>query len=189
MSYNKERRQIATAGDRTLRVWDATDGALKQTVSTYAGVYAVSYSADGKWLAAGCNDGKLKIYSTDSWQIVDSVQCGSGLRYLTCHANGRYLVAVGELNDVFVYDLQQRKILHELKGHTKTVYGASTHPTLQIAITVGYDKTARIWNLETGSNTLTLYGFTGELFTTAIVDQGKRLVLTETSGRVHVIDL
>ena len=189
MSFHQRKKTIATAGDRTLRIWDASNGILQQVIPTYSGVYAVGFSADGRWLAAGCNDGKLKIYSTENWQITDSVQCGAGLRYITAHANGKYLVAVGELSDVFVYDLETQKILHELKGHTKTVYGAATHPTLPLAITVGYDKTARVWNLETGVNTLTLYGFTGELFTTSIVDQGRRLVLTETSGKVHVIDL
>ncbi len=87
ISYNKLGTQVTIAGDETIRVWDDADGSLKQTVSTFAGVYAIGYSAERKWLAAGCSNGKLEICSTDSWQIEESVQCCCTVRYITGEAN------------------------------------------------------------------------------------------------------
>jgi WD40 repeat protein len=58
-----------------------------------------------------------------------------------------------------------------------------------LAVTVSYDRTVRFWDMEKGMNTLTLYGFAHELYTVSFTLDGKRLVLTETDGLAHVIDL
>ena len=102
-------------------------------------------------------------------------------------ANGKNLLTTGNA-EVISWDLEKKKS-NSLKGHTKWVYGAAFHPTLPLAVTVSYDRSVRFWDVENGINTLTLYGFAHELYTVSITNDGKKLVITETDGLVHAIDL
>ncbi len=189
IGYSKQLKLVASAGDKAVRVWSADGGKLLQTLPTLSNAYVVQFSPDNKLLIAGCTDGKVKIFSTATWQLADSLQAGTSILCLAIHSNGKYLVTAGANGQAFVYDLPKRKLLHELKGHVKIVYGLAIHPTAPIVVTVGFDRVVKTWNLETGINTLTLYGFADETYTAAIVNNGNRLVITETDGDVHVIDL
>lgn len=67
-------------------------------------------------------------------------------------ANGKYLLTTGT-QQVFAWNLENEEDI-SLKGHTKWVYGAAFHPTLPLAVTVSYDRTARFCNVENGKITL-----------------------------------
>lgn len=189
MGYSERLQMVASAGDRAVRVWNASTGELLQTLPTLSAVYAVQFSPDGRQLIAGCLNGKVKIYDTGRWQLTDSLQCGTSVTNLAIHNNGKYLATAGSGGQAFVYDLANKKLLHELKGHTKVIYGIAMHPTEPLLLTAGYDRIVKCWNLATGTNTLTLFGFASELYTAAIVSNGNRVVITEVDGTVHVTDL
>lgn len=187
MDHHAALNSFATAGDKTIRLWRTGDTAAYRTMSTISSVFTVKFAADGKTLFAGCTNGKVKIINTVSWETVDSLQSGTTIFNMAVSANGKYLLTTGNA-EVFAWNLEKKKSI-SLKGHTKWVYGAAFHPTLPLAVTVSYDRTARFWDVENGINTLTLYGFAHELYTVSITKDGKKLVLTETDGLVHAIDL
>jgi WD40 repeat protein len=187
MDYSSRLKLFVTAGDKTVRLWNTTDTAAVHTVSTISNVYTAKFSPDGKTVYAGCANGKVKIISTDSWTVVDSLQSGSTIFNMAVSADNKYLITGGNA-EVFVWNVKKKKGT-ALKGHTKWVYGAAFHPTLPLAVTVSYDRTVRFWDVEKGINTLTLFGFAHELYTVTFTSDGKKLVLTETDGLATVINL
>ena len=187
MDHNASLNLFATAGDKTIRLWNITDTGAYRVIKTGSSVFTTKFAPDGKTLYAGCTDGKVKIISTGSWEITDSLQSGTTIFNMAVSANGKNLLTTGNA-EVISWDLEKKKS-NSLKGHTKWVYGAAFHPTLPLAVTVSYDRSVRFWDVENGINTLTLYGFAHELYTVSITNDGKKLVITETDGLVHAIDL
>ncbi len=187
MDYSNNFNLFVTAGDKTVRLWNLQDTASFKIIPSVSGAYAVKFSPDGKNIYAGCTDGKIRIISTGNWQVTDSMQSGTTVFNLAVSADGKYMVTSGNA-EVIAWNLHKKKSI-SLQGHTKWVYGAAFHPSLPIAVTASYDRTVRFWDVEKGINTLTLFGFEHELYTVAITGNGKKLVITETDGLVHVINL
>ncbi len=187
MDYNKDLNLFVTAGDKTVRLWKANDTAAFKTISTISNVFTAKFSSDGNNIYAGCTDGKVKIISTQSWQVTDSLQSGTTVFNMAVSADGKYMVTSGNA-EVIAWNLKKKKSI-ALKGHTKWVYGAAFHPALPLAVTVSYDRTVRFWDVENSINTLTLYGFANELYTVSFTNDGKRLVISETGGHVQVINM
>lgn len=187
MDYNKILNLFLTAADRSVRVWNTADTSAQHTVSTISNVFTAKFSPDGQTVYAGCTNGKVKIISTASWAVVDSLQSGTTIFNMAVSADSKYLITGGNA-EVFAWDLKKKKET-ALKGHTKWVYGVAFHPALPLAVTVSYDRTVRFWDVEKGINTLTLFGFDHELYTVTFTGDGKKLVLTETGGLAHVIHL
>ncbi len=187
MDYNRKLDLFVTAADNTIRFWNTTDTTAYKIVSNTGNPFTVKFSPDGKHIYAGCVDGKIKIISSENWSITDSLQSGTTIFNMAASADGNYLLTSGNA-EVFAWNLKKKKSL-SLKGHTKWVYGAAFHPSLPIAVTASYDRTLRFWDVEKGINTLTLFGFEHELYTVSFSNDGKRLLVTETGGTAHIINL
>jgi len=187
MDYNAKLNLFVTAADNTIRLWNSIDTTAFKTISDIGKPFTAKFSPDGEKIYAGCANGKVKIISTDSWSVVDSLQSGTAVFNMAVSADGKYLVTSGNA-EVNAWNLKKRKSI-TLKGHAKWIYGAAFHPSLPLAVTASYDRTLRFWNVEKGINTLTLFDFSHELYTVSFSDDGKRLVITDTNGQVQVINL
>ncbi|KAK3026765.1 hypothetical protein RJ639_040304 [Escallonia herrerae] len=83
----------------------------------------------------------LKTYSGH----VNSKYCISSTFSVT---NGKYIVSGSEDNCVYLWELQSRKIVQKLEGHTDTVISVACHPTKNMIASgaLGNDKTVKIWS-------------------------------------------
>lgn len=75
---------------------------------------------------------------------VNSKYCISSTFSIT---NGKYVVGGSEDNCIYLWELQTRKIVQKLEGHSDTVVSVSCHPTENMIASgaLGNDKTVKIW--------------------------------------------
>jgi class 3 adenylate cyclase/GTPase SAR1 family protein len=76
-----------------------------------------------------------------------------------------------------------------LKGHTGIVSGVTVTPDGKMAISTSYDKTLKVWNLETGRCKATFEGHTEMVLRAAVTPDGKTIVSGSEDNTLRVWDL
>ena len=56
------------------------------------------------------------------------------------------------------WDLEYNRVIRHYHGHLSSVYGLDLHPTIDILVSVGRDAVARVWDMRTKANIMTLSG-------------------------------
>jgi WD40 repeat protein/transcriptional regulator with XRE-family HTH domain len=122
------------------------------------------------------------------WATTDSSDGGAHTGAVAGVAtHGNILVSGGEDGIVRIWDLAQRRLVHQRRGHTGWVYAVAISPDGQIIASAGDDATIRLWQLNTGQSTGILFGHDRRVRSLAF-DAADRLVSAAEDGQVCVWD-
>ena len=105
----------------------------------------------------------------------------------TLHAQsgGRFDITAGALTKL--WDLQSGRALRTLEGHSGSVSGVAVSPDGKRAASASYDKTLRVWDLETGL-TLATFHCDARAMCCAFAG-GQTIVGGDAGGRLHFLYL
>ncbi|KHN83694.1 WD repeat-containing protein 31 [Toxocara canis] len=157
-----ETRCISGARDATLRIWDITTGMNSQTVQHSRNLVThISFCHANNLLAQSAEDKELKIWDSRDLHLVHQFP---KKRHILTHCDflpdGNYCLSSsngfnGDGCEITMWDLRQRKIVREYKGHEESVTCAIYMPQQvtwkRLMISVSADHTARIWNADDGN--------------------------------------
>lgn len=174
ITYSPDATTLATGStDNIVRLWRISDGALTQTLTEKGsflqgltrkpeGVNAVIFSPNGKMLASGSNDGRVRL-----WDIKD----GTLFKILKGHTDSVLSVAFAPSGEILasgsadstirLWDVNDGALLQTLDGHTPwfdSVIFSSDGKTL--ASRSG-DDLIRLWRASDGKLIRTFKGPTG----------------------------
>jgi len=138
------------------------DVSLLHTCEPNSAVACVRFSADGKYIATGCNK-SAQIFDVETGAKVitldhdfDRVGGYNYVRTVCFSPDSRYL-ATGADNDIIrIWDVQHKKIKQEFVGHESSVYSLDFSRDGSRLASGSADRTARLWDMETGQKLLTL---------------------------------
>jgi small GTP-binding protein len=88
-----------------------------------------------------------------------------------------------------VWDLESRRTVATLEGHTGSVYGVAVSPDGRRAVSASGDGTLRVWDLESGRSIATFSGHIGIVIGVAVSPDGLRAVSASADKTLRVWDL
>ncbi|KAL2339052.1 hypothetical protein Fmac_013498 [Flemingia macrophylla] len=153
VDFNRDGSLIVSSSyDGLCRIWDASTGHCMKTLidDENPPVSFVKFPPTPSsfslapwttlWLWNYSTGEFLKAYTGH----VNSKYCISSTFSIT---NGKYVVGGSEDNRIYLWELQTRKMVQKLEGHSDTVVSVSCHPTENMIASgaLGNDKTVKIW--------------------------------------------
>ncbi|KAJ1903660.1 general transcription repressor, partial [Tieghemiomyces parasiticus] len=119
-------------------------------------VCCVRFSADGKYLATGCNR-TAQIFDAEGCEPVitlndESVSKEGDLyiRSVCFSPDGAYLATGAEDKLIRIWDIKARRIIHTLHGHEQDIYSLDYSADGKLIVSGSGDRTARLWDATTG---------------------------------------
>jgi hypothetical protein len=182
-------RTLASAGDKTIRLWDVH--APKQVgvpLTRRAGFHtSIAFSPDGQTLASGSLDQPIRL-----WDLRTRKQLGTPLRAphvvsMAFSPNGRTLATTNTDETIRFWDVRTRKQLGAPPtGHTDSVVSGAFSPDSRTLATINSDGDPQLWDVRTRKQLgAPLTGHTGAVETVAFSPDGRTLA----SGGQEVYEL
>ena len=213
---------VSASWDRTIRLWDVdTGGQLSTFIEGSDWLTAVAYSPDGETLVSGSRSGEVRLWSASTgrhngtirlWrasgeQLQETSLKGhtDGITAMALSPNGRILASgtYGRLlasgsweAPILLWNTDTQRLETVLKGHTKQVNALAFSPNGGTLVSVGGDKTIRLWRSDTEQSSLVvdpqplaiLTADTDGFGAVAFSPDGKILASTE-KGKIQVWDV
>ena len=200
-AFSPDEKQVVTGSwDKTALVHDISSGEIKHRLVHPARIDAVAWSHDNSVIATGSEDGKIRLWSVETGELIQS---------LSGHTNGVMTVEFSEDDLVLLsgsrdftaktwssqtideaphsssvnakeYWGNPVHIKQTFVGHTGEVLSARFNSNNQLIITGSKDTTARIWNTSTGETVQVLQGHSSWVWRSSFSPDSKQAV---TSSR------
>ncbi|KAJ8085534.1 hypothetical protein PM082_004352 [Marasmius tenuissimus] len=164
-------------------VEEGSDVSLVHDLMHDSVVCCVRFSADGKYVATGCNR-TAQVYDVNTGTklclLVDETARRSGDLYIrsVCFSpDGKYLATGAEDRRVRIWDIKKGRIQIIFDGHTQGIYSVDFSSDGRLLVSGSGDKTVRVWNMIDGSSSTFVDS------STLNVDDGVTSVRFSSDGR------
>ncbi|MBI4245051.1 MAG: WD40 repeat domain-containing protein [Planctomycetes bacterium] len=189
---NKKTVEIRDPGrfGRTLRSfsWYKDSGA-----DTYKRAGTVlTFSPDGKYILCGDQDGDIRIFESDGWKINAVISAGTSWIYSisTYYSNEKYILTSTRKNYIVVWDLIEGIKLFTLSGHKNLILSTVIINDGNSLVSVCYDGTIKIWNLQDGEIIKTIECKDARLISgVAVSRSGERMATLHHEGIIKIWSL
>ena len=140
-------------------------------------VTSVSFSPDGKYVVSGSGDNSVKIWSTESGEVVRTLNGHTNnVTSVSFSPDGKYVVSGSEDNSVKIWSTESGEVVRTLNGHTSVVRSVSFSPDGKYVVSGSGDKCVKIWSTESGEVVRTLNGHTSTVTSVSFSPDGKYVV-------------
>jgi WD40 repeat protein/serine/threonine protein kinase len=175
-----------------VKLWDI---AAQREIRSFQGIlgraaYHVTFSADGKLLAAADTSWAARLWEVDSGKKLKDFEGGHSdvVNAVAFSTDGRRLATASADALVVVWDVSSGAQVRTLSGHTGGVYSPTFHPDGRRLATSSEDSTIRVWDFEKGRLLLNLHGHHGSTGLIGFDRTGARMVSGGADGMIKLWD-
>ncbi|KAI0050948.1 WD40 repeat-like protein [Auriscalpium vulgare] len=118
----------------------------------------------GKWLATGSSDEIIKVWDLRRRREIGGLMQHEGSITHLVFPSQSHLLSASEDGTLCLFRARDWAVLRALKGHKGRINSVAVHPSGKVALSVGKDRTLRMWDLMRGRGSAsTKLGVEGEL--------------------------
>ena len=156
IAINEPKKEIAIGfSDHTIRIYDATNYQLKQTLSGHTNsVFVVRYTPDQRCLLSAGRDAHLRIWDVDkNYQLTESIVAHMyAINHLDFSPNGQYFATGSMDKSVKIWDAHAFKLLKVIDKARHAGHGTSVNRVLwmrdnnEALLSASDDRTISVWH-------------------------------------------
>jgi mono/diheme cytochrome c family protein len=190
LAFAPDGKSIAASGHNEVIIW-SLDGTLeKRITNTAQRVHTLAFHPTEPVLAVAGGtpgrSGELTLYNYITGKLeTNLVRAADELLALSISADGKRLAAGGADNSIHVFDWASRKRISFIQQHADWVTGLDFNSNATRIASSSRDRTARIYDSETGDLETTYAGHENFVFTVAFLSSGR----VASGGRDKALDI
>lgn len=181
-------RLLTGSADNSARLWDTRSGEQLLQLQGHTGaVTAVAMSPDGDWLVTGSDDMTVRLWDgRDGHEIRRLPDFDGEITSLAVSPESHHLL-IGSGTRAELWDPAGR-VVRRFEGHQGGVSAVAISPDGHFALTGSVDRTARLWDLNTGSEVQRYSGHAQALTSVAFSHDGRLVVTASNDATVRLWD-
>jgi WD40 repeat protein len=184
-----------------LRVWQAyLHGVCLERVSlagadlrgslfsqAFGAVNGVAFSPDGRTLASGGFEGKVRLWEVATGQCLAMFEGHSNIVWSVAFSPDGKLVASGSADQTIrLWEVGSGQSLKILKGHNGEIISVAFSPDGKTLASGSYDSTVRLWDSATGQHLATFEGHTDQILAVAFSLNGKMMASSSLDNTIRL---
>lgn len=179
LAYSPDRKLLALAGYREIRLIDASSKQPTAVLTGHAGaIRALAFSRDGRLLAAAgglpARSGEVLIWDVAQRKPLHIIRGHSDCIYgVAFSPDGRNIATASYDKLIKLWDVATGKEVRTYKDHIDAVYAVAFTPDGKRLVSGSADRSVKIWSVETGERLYTLAEPQDGINTVAVDPAGK----------------
>eukprot|EP01132_Coremiostelium_polycephalum_P000632 gene632-783_t len=190
--FDEKNQNVITGCGERISIWNLRKGTLVKSLyeeETTSEVTTLALSKDGRLLAAGHNDGSIRIWGTDD-QGYELISVFNGHRgAVTClsfNRMGSILASGSRDNEIIVWDVITESGLYRLRGHRDQITCVKLLEKSGHLISSSKDGLIKVWDTETQHCIQTIVGHRNPVWSIDVNPDETRLVSCTSDSQIRV---
>ncbi|TFK34113.1 WD40-repeat-containing domain protein [Crucibulum laeve] len=155
-------------------------------------ISSVAYSPDGQFIASGCRDNTIGIWSSETGlEAMEPLKGHNDSVWSVMFSpSGKCILSGSGDNSICIWDTNTGQMIGEpFEGHTAIVWSAAYSPDGRNIVSGSGDKTIRIWDVETGKTIVgPLEGHSEPVRSVSYSPNGRYIVSASWDSTVRIWD-
>jgi WD40 repeat protein/serine/threonine protein kinase len=184
---------VLTVGGSEATIVDLKSQKSTASFSPHGVVASANFSMDGKLVVTGSWDSSARIWNASTGEVIRKLSDQNGHAGSVLSAcfspdgESRYVLTAGDAGNVILWERETGKIVSKIVAHKNSrVNHATFSPDGSRILTSSSDKTARLWNLNTGKMEREFKGHIWPVLSAAFSDKGEWIITASEDNTARV---